>query len=40
MLAQIHAWRDFWIYLKDQTDVATIEKEISELKFAIELMKG
>ncbi len=40
MLAQVHACERLLDLSKDQTDVATIEKEIAKLKFAIELMKG
>ena len=40
MLTQINAHQRLLDLSKDQTDVATIEKEIAKLKFAIELMKG
>jgi hypothetical protein len=37
ILAQIHACERLLKYVKDKTDLAAIEKEISELKLALDL---
>jgi len=40
MLAQVHACERLLDLSRDQTDTAVLEKEISKLKLAIEMMKS
>ena len=40
MLAQVHACERLLDLSRDQTDTAVLEKEISKLRLAIEMMKS
>lgn len=40
MLAQVHACERLLDLSRDQTDTAVLEKEISKLRIAIEMMKS